>query len=386
MQERRGLGAVPPVVVDAAIGAAAAAVVAVAITVNLGRQSSPEPFAYLFALGLGLLMLVRRRYPVLALVATSAGLIAYYFGDYPPVGLAVPVAAALYSAAEQDRLRWAVGTSAGLVAVSTFFRVREGDDLFYLLGYELATTAAVMAAAIALGDGVLARRMYRAEHRRREVLLLAEREHEAAERVEQERLRIARDLHDVLAHTVAVVSIQSDVATEALDDEDDAATRAALAAIRSASSEATRELRSTLAVLRRPADDEPVLPTGSLRHLDTVVSATTESGLPVDLRVEGKPEPLPAVVDTTAYRIVQESLTNALRHADADRVELVLRYSAERLEIRVTDDGHGGEPGGGRGITGMRERAELVGGTVTAGDHPDGGFRVSAVLPVAVHR
>ncbi|MQA81063.1 MAG: sensor histidine kinase [Streptosporangiales bacterium] len=373
-------------VVDAVLGAAVAVVVAVAIAANLGGQRSPEPLAYLFALGLGLLMLVRRRYPVLALVATSVGLLAYYVGDYPPVGLALPVAAALYSAAEQDRLRWAVGMSVALLAISTFFRVREGDDLGYLLGYELATTVAVMAAAVALGDGVRARRMYRAEQRRREALMLAEREHEAAERVEQERLRIARDLHDVLAHTVAVVSIQSDVATEALDDEDDEATRAALATIRSASSEATRELRSTLAVLRRPAEGEPVLPTGSLRHLDTVVSATTESGLPVDLRVEGEPEPLPAVVDTTAYRIVQESLTNALRHADADRVELVLRYSADRLEIQVTDDGHGGDAGTGRGVTGMRERAELVGGTVAAGSHPGGGFRVSAVLPVAVHR
>src|SRR5262245_34839567 len=161
-------------------------------------------------------MIGRRRWPVGVLLVTAAGLLVYYMLGYPPVGLAVPVAAALYSAAEAGRLRWAIGTAAGLVAVSTFFRIREGDDLAYLLGYEFAVTATLMAAVIALGEAVRSRRGWQAELRRQARAADLEREQETAHRVEQERLRIARDLHDVLAHTISIVSLHSDVAREAL--------------------------------------------------------------------------------------------------------------------------------------------------------------------------
>lgn len=374
---------IPPrgVLVDAALGVAVVLVVAVAITANLGGQRQPDAFAYLFAAGLGALMFVRRPFPVLALAATAVGILAYYAAGYPPIGLAVPVAAALYSAAEAGRLRWAVGTAGGLLVVSSAFRVAEGDNPTYLFGYELASTVAVMAAAIALGDGVRSRRLWHAEQQQRIRRLELDREQEAARRVEEERLRIARELHDVLAHTVSVISLHSDVATEALPGEPAVALEA-LRHIRAASSEAGRELRSTVGLLRDTGDRDP---TSGLEQLDRLVGATTAAGLAVDVRVEGEPTALPAVVDTTAYRIVQESLTNALRHSGAGRVEVVLRYTADGLDIRVTDDGGGsGLAGTGHGVIGMRERAALLGGTLQAGSLPCGGFQVHATLPTVL--
>jgi signal transduction histidine kinase len=374
--------------IDGALAAVVTLAVAVAITADLGGSRGPEVPAYMFAVGLGLLMLVRRQHPALALVATSVGILGYHAADYPPVGLAVPLAAALYSAAEHGKTKLAMGVAVGLLAISNFFRLREGEDLGYLVGYELAWSVALMAAAIALGDGVRNRRRWQAEQREREQRLLREREQEAAIRIEQERLAIARDLHDVLAHTITVVSLQSDVAREALGDADTPAVRAALAAIRAASGEATSELRSTVALLRRPADDTFRVPTVSVQHVDRLVRAMGESGLPVVVRVEGEPRPLPAVVDTTAYRIVQESLTNALRHAAASRVDVILHYRHDRLDIQVTDNGRGSDGDAtGHGLAGMRERVELIGGTltmrsVTDKGSDDKGSKVSASLPL----
>jgi signal transduction histidine kinase len=369
--------------IDGTLAAVVTLVVAVAITANLGGDRGPDIPAYMFAIGLGLVMLVRRQYPALALITTSVGILGYHAAGYPPVGLAVPVAAALYSAAEQGKARLAVGAAVGLLAVSNFFRLRDGEDLGYLIGYELAWTVALMAAAIALGDGARNRRRWQAEQRERERRLLREREREAAIRGEQERLAIARDLHDVLAQAMTVISLQSDVAREALDDADTPAARAALATIRAATGEATSELRSTVALLRRPADGTSRVPTGSIQHLDRLVRAMGDSGLAVIVRREGAPRPVPAVVDTTAYRIVQESLTNALRHAGASRVDVVLHYRDDRLDIEVTDDGRGrGGGGDGHGLAGMRERAELIGGMLTTSGVGDSGFKVSVSLPI----
>jgi signal transduction histidine kinase len=362
--------------VDAALGVATSVFVAVTIAVDLGGERAPDLMAYLFAVCLGLLMLVRRQFPVLALVATAAGLIAYYAAGYPVIGLALPVAAALYSAAEAGRFVIAGMIGAALILVSTYFRLRKGDNPTYLFGFEMAFTIAVMVSAIALGATVRATRLLREEKRRTERQAVVERER----RVTEERLRIARDLHDALGHTIAVISVQTSVATEALDD-DPAATRAALATIRLAGDEAVRELRATLGLLTTDGSRRPV---GSLRHLNTLVGATEESGLTVHVRTEGTPNPLPMVVDTAAYRIVQESLTNCLRHARATRADVLLRYTPDRLDISVTDDGAGAVVTEGRGIAGMRQRAALLGGTVAVGSRPGEGFRVDASLPVEV--
>lgn len=374
---------------DATLGVTVSLAVAVAIAMDLGGDRNPDFMAYLFAFCLGALMFVRRRFPVLALVATAAGLLAYYTAGYPAIGLALPVAAALYSAAEAGKLTAAAVTATVLVLVSTTFRLREGDDPAYLLGFELASTAGLMVAAIALGAAVRATRLLRAEQRRTARQAAVEQEWEARRRVEEERLRIARDLHDVLGHTIAVVSVQADVAKEALDD-DPAVVRAALATIRATADQAITEVRTMLGLLRDAAEVEDRSPVGSLRYLDRLIAATAESGLAVDLGTEGRPVELPVVVDATAYRIVQESLTNCLRHARASKAEVRLRYGKDRLDISVTDDGRGtvptAGPSAGRGIDGMRERAALLGGAVTVTSRPRAGLRVDASLPLVDRR
>lgn len=369
--------------IDAALGVTTSLFVAVTIAVDLGGDRAPDVMAYLFAVCLGALMFVRRRFPVLALAATAAGLMAYYVAGYPAIGLALPVAAALYSAAEAGKLMTASVIAVGLVVVSTYFRLREGDNPAYLLGFELATTLGLMVSAIALGATIRATRLLRAEKQRTERQAVAEREWEAARRVEEERLRIARDLHDALGHTIAVISVQTSVATEALEDDDTAAVGSALATIRLAGDDAVRELRTTLGLLAPTSSRSPV---GSLRHLDTLVAATVDSGLPVTLRTEGTPAPLPMVVDTAAYRIVQESLTNCLRHARATTAEVLLRYRSDRLDVSVVDDGAGATVTEGRGLAGMRERTSLLGGTLAVSSRPGAGFRVDASLPVEVAR
>ncbi|TDC14966.1 sensor histidine kinase [Kribbella albertanoniae] len=344
---------------------------------DLGGHRGPDVIAYLFAVGLGALMLVRRPFPVLALVATAVGLLAYYAIGYPAVGLALPVAAALYSAAEAGKFRIAAATAVGLIVVSTAFRLGQGESVGYLIGFELASTAGLMLSAIALGATVRATRLLRAEHRRTEQRAVSEREREARRRVEAERLRIAHDLHDAIGHTIAVVSVQTSVALEALDDDPEA-TRAALSTIRTASSAAVRELRTMVGLL---TDAESRAPVGSLEHVELLIEATIASGLAVGLRVEGEPEVLPTVVDTTAYRIVQEALTNSLKHAGASRADVVLRYQPACLEITVSDDGVGAvlDESRGRGLAGMRERVGLIGGEVDFSSGP--GFRIHAVLP-----
>jgi signal transduction histidine kinase len=291
--------------------------------------------------------------------------------------------------------------AAVVLAGSSGFRILEGDDLGEL-GYELVASVIPLAAVIALGDAVRSRRGWRVETRRRARIARVEREQEAARRVEQERVRIARELHDVLAHTVSVIAIQADVAAEALPG-DPAAAQAALGSIRSASRDALGELRTTLGLLREPDGDVPLDPVAGLAQLDAVVGAAADSGLAVAVRTTGRPVPLPAVVDTAAQRIIQEALTNVLRHAGATAAQVELCYGPTALTVRVTDDGRGGGAGGngdggtgraaggadregagggGYGIQGMRERAALLGGRLRAGPRPEGGFGVEVSLPL----
>lgn len=358
---------------DLLLGAAVLLVVAGAIAADLGDGRRPDAFAYLFAVGLAALMLVRRTLPVLALVGTVVGLLGYYSADYPAIGLAVPMAGALYSAAEAGKARWAIGTAAVALAGSTFIRIEMGQSIGYLIGYEFAWTVGLMAAAIALGDGVRSRRNWRSETQRNA-------DREAAHQVQVERLRIARDLHDSLAHTASVISLHTHVAAEALADDTRAA-RAALGNVRAATDEAMRQLRTTVGLLRAPADapDSP----DSLARIDALIGLTGASGLAVDLEVIGDPVELPVDVDTAAFRIVQESLTNVLRHSGARQVEIAISYLPSELGIRIADDGRGpAGAGSGHGLVGMAERAQLVGGTCTAGARRGGGFTVEAALPM----
>ena len=209
------------------------------------------------------------------------------------------------------------------------------------------------------------------------------REQESRRRADEERLRIARELHDVLAHSISLIKVQSGVALHLIDEQPQQA-RIALAAINEASAEALREVRSVLDVLRGSGEQPPRAPTAGLARLDELVSHATAAGVAVSLTVHGEQRPLPASLDLAAFRIVQESLTNVVRHARAGAARVTLTYGEDELALQIDDDGSGGDapPGAGNGIVGMRERALAVGGELDAGTGPGGGFRVRARLPL----
>jgi signal transduction histidine kinase len=218
------------------------------------------------------------------------------------------------------------------------------------------------------------------------------RDEEARRRVNEERMRIARELHDVVSHTIGVISVQAGVAAHLLERRPDKAAES-LAAIRQASDEALGELHAMLGVLREGAGDgdrAPLTPAPGLAELDALVAQAAGAGVEVTVSLVGEPRRLPAAVDLAAYRVVQESLTNVVRHAGASRAEVAVRHTDGQVVVEVTDDGRAGSGAGsgsgngaGQGILGMRERARSLGGSLEAGPRPGGGFRVQAILPAA---
>ncbi len=390
----RAPGGADPRVVDLTLAIAMTLAIAVVIAADFEGAGSSGPAAYLFAAGFGALVVLRRRVPRTMLVLTVLGIFVYYALGFPVIGTALPAVAALYSAAELAFTWWAVGAGTVLVVVSAYFRVIEGQPTAYLYGYELVTNVALVAAAIALGVAVRLTREARAHAERVRVLVAAEQARTAEQRIQAERMRLARDLHDVVGHNLSVVALHAGVASEALG-RDDAAARTALEHVRAATSGTLHELRATVRVLRRPADEDgdgaATSPAG-LAGLDALVAPARATGLDVGLDLDVPPGALDATVDAAAFRIVQESLTNVLRHSGAAHARVRAAVDRGRLHLEVTDDGRGtgGTVSGGRtgagagagaGIAGMRERAALLGGTLTAGDAPGGGFAVVAELP-----
>lgn len=363
--------AVDPRVTDVVLALAMALVVAVVIAADPDAVRHAGPGAYLFAVGFGALVLLRRRAPRTMLVLTVLGVFAYYALQFAPIGTALPAVAALYSAAELRRTGWAVGAGATLVAVSTYYRTVGNTPEEALAPYELVTDVALVAAAIALGVAVRLSREARGHEARA-----------AEQRLQAERLRIARDLHDVVGHNLSVIALHSGVAAEAVGRDDDAARRA-LGHVREATSGTLHELRSTVRLLRGPVGGPDSAPTG-LAGVDTLAASARAAGLVVDVELDVPAGTLDGAIDAAAYRVVQESLTNVLRHAAARRVVVSAEAGDGRLALRVADDGRGAGPGlvPGTGISGMRERVALLGGTLTTGDAPGGGFVVAADLPL----
>jgi signal transduction histidine kinase len=211
-----------------------------------------------------------------------------------------------------------------------------------------------------------------------------EREERAKSAVTEERARIARELHDVVGHSVSVMTVQAS-AVRRLLRPDQQREREALMIVEQTGREALAEMRRMVGVLRRPEEAPALAPQPSLEHLEGLVAQAREAGLPVELRIEGEPVQLPAGVDLTAYRLVQEGLTNAMKHAHAERTQVVVRYGDKDIEVSVTDDGQGRGDGtsGGHGLVGMRERVSVYGGELEAGPRPGGGYRLRARLPLA---
>ncbi len=217
--------------------------------------------------------------------------------------------------------------------------------------------------------------------------LRTEQEQSARRAVAEERARIARELHDVVSHAISVTVLQARGARATLGRDEDAVRRA-LDAIEQTNTAALSDMRRLLAVLRETDGDnppDPRAPLPSLAHLDRLVAQVRESGVPVDLHVDGDVRRVPPGVDLSAYRIVQEALTNVLKHAGKATARVTLTYDADALAVRVSDDGTGGSADGtGHGLIGIRERVAVVGGEVIAGSRPEGGFELVARLPYSV--
>jgi signal transduction histidine kinase len=317
------------------------------------------------------------------LAVITVALTVYTARSYAGGPIYLTLAVSLYSLAATARDRRDALVAAGIavaVMIVGGVLVSEADDLTW----HVAVFPGWAAAALFLGDAHRNRREYLAGLEQRARFLEESREEEARRRVAEERLRIARDLHDVVAHSIATINLQSGVAAHVLDRQP-ADARDALEAIKRTSGEALQELRTTLEVLRADGDGAaPRAPTPGLARVDALAESTRQAGVPVEVRRTGEEVVLPAAVDVAGYRIVQESLTNVMRHAGAARAVVSIATAPDAVEIEVLDDGRGASAStnGGHGMAGMRERASLVNGAFEAGPRPGGGYRVWARLPL----
>jgi signal transduction histidine kinase len=377
---RSGALKMPPALVDGLLGYAVAMAVGVAVFTRSADHQPGPGTAYLFALGFGLILLIRRQHPVLVLILTSLGICVYYTLQFPPIGLALPIAVALFSAADAGHLRISMVVSAVLVTLTVYFQVKSGRDVGQLLGYELPPVIALIGASLALGDGARSRRLLKESQRERERQARLELERRATDQRTEERLRLARDLHDALGHNVAMISLQSAVAAEALPDRVPEAQRA-VAEIRNIGVATMADLRATVRRLRS-LDSAVELP-AIFDELPALAEHARGNGLDVQIVEAGGHREVPSALGLAAYRIVQEALTNIIRHANAATVVVTLERGRDALTVTVRDDGQGpAEYVVGNGIRGMRERAAEWGGqlTVTSSGR-DSGTVVTATLP-----
>ena len=329
------------------------------------------------ALAMTAALLLRVRAPLLALVLEIGGLVALTVlntvsDNNDPMGVIVIVLVALYSAGAHTRGR-ALAVATALVLVTTAVAMYQDGESINVSGF--------LFFAFFVGAPFFAGVVIRIR-REREGLLVRERDERARAAVLEERTRVARELHDVVAHAISVIVLQARGARRSLASEPETA-RGALDAIEQTASQALAEMRRLLEMLR--ADDESLglAPQPSLAHVETLAGQVAEAGLPVEVEVEGEPRELPPGVDLAAFRIVQEALTNALKHAGPARARVLVRYGAEDVELEIADDGAGSANGdaGGHGLAGMRERVSLYGGRLEAGPDTGGGFLVRARLP-----
>jgi signal transduction histidine kinase len=345
----------------------------------LDREWASDRYALApVAIGMSALLLLRLRAPLVTLLLELAALqLATALStveNNDPMGVILPVIVAIYSAGAHTRGRVLVVSALVVLAATVAAMIEDGSSLnvsgFLFFGF-------------ILGSPFLAGVVIRIR-RERERLLARERDERARAAVAEERTRIARELHDVVAHAISVVVLQARGGRRALDSDPGDARRA-LDAIEATASQALAEMRRLLGMLRADDDVLGLAPQPSLAALGTLVEQVREAGLPTDLRVEGDPRELPPGVDLSAYRIVQEALTNALKHAGSRaRARVVVRYGDDELLLEVADDGTGSgqENGAGHGLLGMRERVSVFGGRLESGPRPEGGFAVRARLPL----
>jgi signal transduction histidine kinase len=344
------------------------------------------PFAaFLLVIVAGAVLAWRHRYPRAVVCASTAAVVAYSLpGWVNGSSLLLPAIAVGTLAAmvkPYQAIAWAAGVLAVLVAATM------AHNPFGTFGGGVVTLPATIVVALLAGIAIRSRRNDARERRERAEQAAQRRIDEERRQVDEERLRIARELHDVVAHTMATITVQAAAASQLLAAEPQRAAES-LTAIRAASKEGLRELRAILDVLRR--SDEPAdlaAPVPGLARLDALAAGVRRAGLPVTVQVQGQPCPLPAITDLAAFRVIQEALTNTVRHAGPATATVTITYGPDDLRVEVTDTGTGGAapdgagPATGHGIRGMRERAATVGGTIEIGPVESGGFRVAARFP-----
>jgi signal transduction histidine kinase len=367
--------------VDLAIVAAVAAIeigiTSLAAAHDQQGREAMDALAYsLLALG-ALALLFRRTQPTATLAVAFVTTLTYWLLDYPrgPVFLALLIAFVGAVIRGRRAVAWtslALGW-VGFVGLGELTGVNDGP----LVGE--AVGAAAWLLALGAGAEMFRARIERAEEARRT------REQESLRRVGEERLRISRELHDILAHNVSLINVQAGVALHLIDARPEQA-ETALAAIKQTSGETLRELRSVLGTLRQVDEELPRSPAPSLRNLEGLVERMEGAGIEVDVQADGDLQPLPAAVDLAAYRIVQEALTNVARHSGGAAARVQVTRSPRQLRLVIENQGP--RTGAarfveGNGIVGMRERVLSLGGEFAAGPRPGGGFAVEARLPIA---
>jgi signal transduction histidine kinase len=344
----------------------------------------PMWFDILATVGIIVPLFFRRRFPFYAPVASGVvfALSSFVDGRFVPHGLIttlVAVTAFVCLGLVRDRTQAIAGLAFG-IGVNAI--VAHNDPRSSAGGFVISSIF------FSIGWGIgfaLSRKYWEAEQaKERAVRAEQERVERARLAVAEERTRIARELHDVVGHSVSVMTVQASAARRLLRPHQQQE-REALMVVEQTGREALAEMRKMVGVLRRPEEAPALAPQPSLEHLDKLIAHTRERGLPVELRIEGTPTQLPPGVDLTAYRLVQEGLTNAIKHAQADHAEVVVRYANSAVELTVSDDGAGGgdAESGGQGLVGMRERVAVYGGELQAGPLVGGGFRLRARLPLS---
>jgi signal transduction histidine kinase len=322
----------------------------------------------------------RRRVPLVAL-ALAVAVVELSNVTAPALAEAgaflVSILLAIYSAGRHTRGRALIAGVALVVVAIPLAAIEPGDPV--------AFTDIAFFAVLFGGPWVFGRF---ARHRgERERMLVIERDVRAREAVAEERARIARELHDVVAHAISLIVLQARGGRRMLDDDLDE-TRRALDAIEHAGGQALGEMRRLLGLLRHDEPELSLAPPPSLRRLDELVADTRASGLAVEVAIEGEPFELPPGIDVSAYRIVQEALTNALKHAGPAHAQVTITYAGDAVDLAIVDDGSGGSGanGGGYGLAGMRERVAIYGGRLEAGARPEGGYALRVRLPVPAAR
>lgn len=371
---------------DAFDGALAAGVL-VLLLADLGAATGlpqADSLDVALLLAAAAVLAVRRRAPRAVLLVTTVCVVAYLLRTEPSTIPVVPVLIAKYTAVSLGHRVWTVAVVSPVVAVALYANLTGGDG-----GITREVLAAAIlplgwfTAAFVLGEVTRQRQAYLHEVEQRAADAERTREEAARRRASEERLRIARELHDSLTHSISVIKVQAGVAAH-LARKRGEEVPGALLAIQDASRDATRELRATLEVLR-DGDDSDDAPESGLDRLPDLIRRSSAAGVPATLTVVGQRRPLPAEVDRAAYRIVQEALTNVARHAGGASASVRIEYGAGGVALQVDDDGRAGPdavPVPGVGLIGMRERVIALGGSLQAAPKAGGGFRVRAELPL----